>query len=278
MRLYYYPGCSLATTAKECNRSLMEVTKFLDLELIDIPDWNCCGSTSAHSIERRIALDLSLRNLSLLPPDEILMVMCPNCLHNFHQSQQMVKVDPHRRFVLENRWQRPIDPNAPVMHFLEILAEMDPKFLQSRAKRELKGLKVAPYYGCMLSRPPLVSFYHCYRGLIERLMESFGAQTVLWPNLTKCCGTFLSAAKPPATIEAVNQIIGTAIESGAECLVTACAMCQLNLEIRCTLKEKIPTFHFTELLAIVLGAQNWQSWFSYHLVDPVSILENRHII
>ncbi len=279
MKLYYYPGCSLATTAKECNHSLKEASKHLGLELIDIPDWNCCGSTSAHSINRRLALDLSLRNLSLIPEDnEILMVMCPSCMHNFHQSQQIIKKEPHRRLVLENRWQRSINPDIPVMHFLEILGEMDPKDLQSKAQKQLAGLKIAPYYGCMLSRPPLVNFYHNYRGVIERLMESFGGTTVIWPNLTKCCGTFLSAVKPQATTEAVNQIIGTAIKSGAECLVTACAMCQLNLEIRCTLKEKIPTFHFTELLALILGATNWDKWFSHHLVNPIPLLERKKII
>ncbi len=278
MKFWYFPGCSMVTTAVECNRSLKEASLLLDLELLDLGDWNCCGSTSAHSLDRKLSLDLVLRNLSLVPQGETMMVMCPNCLHNFHQAQVFVKRDPHRRRVLENRWDRPIDPDLKVVHFLEVLGAMGKDFLKSRTQKNLSGMRVAPYYGCMLAGPPLVSPGHNYAGLMEQVLEAFSAEPILWPHITRCCGTFLSATRPRVATEAVNRIMSSAMEAGAECLVTSCAMCQLNLEIRCTLHKKIPIFHFTEILALMLGSTHWDRWFSFHIVDPRPLLRAHDII
>ncbi len=278
MKLHYFPGCSMVTTAKECNRSLQEASSLLDLELMELADWNCCGSTSAHSLDRKISLDLVLRNLSLMPEGKTMMVMCPNCLHNFHQAQKTIITNPHRRRVLENRWQRAIDPHIGVVHFLEVLNDMGPDFLRTRAEKELGNMHVAPYYGCMLARPPSVNLKRNYAGLMEDILQAFNAKPVLWPYMTRCCGTFLSATKPRVTTGSVNQIIGSAMKAGAQCLVTACAMCQLNLEIRCTLQNKIPVFHFTEILALMLGSTHWNNWFNYHIVDPRPLLKSYGII
>ncbi len=278
MRIWYFPGCSMVTTARECNRSLREASGLLDLELVELEDWNCCGSTSAHSLDRRLALDLALRNISLVPPGETMMVMCPNCLHNFHQAKSLVKRDPHRIRVLENRWKRPIDPHLEVSHFLEVLGGMERDFVKARIEKDLSGMKVAPYYGCMLAGPPLVKPVRPYAGLMEEVLSTLDARPVLWPHITRCCGTFLAATRPRVSTRAVNQIMGSAMESGAECLVTSCAMCQLNLEIRCTLPKRIPAFHFTEVLALVLGSTSWDKWFSYHIVDPRPLLRRHGVI
>ncbi len=165
-----------------------------------------------------------------------------------------------------------------MVHFLETLNDMGWNFLRQRSKKELGGMRVAPYYGCMLANPPSVTHKRNYAGIMEDILRAFNANPVLWPHMTRCCGTFLSATKPRTTTESVNQIVGSAIQAGAECLITACAMCQLNLEIRCSLSQKIPTFHFTEILALMLGSTHWNNWFNYHIVDPRPLLRLHGII
>ena len=112
------------------------------------------------------------------------------------------------------------------------------------------------------------------------MLEAFDANIVLWPNIRWCCGTFLTASKPEVAEDAINNIMESAAESGADCIVTACAMCQINLEMRCSLQEKIPVLHFSEILAIALGAgeEEWDIWFHHHLVDPRPVLARFAII
>ena len=115
-------------------------------------------------------------------------------------------------------------------------------------------------------------------GLVETILSHFGAEAHNWPFSSRCCGTFLSVAKPAVVTPMVNRIMQGAIDSKADCIVTACAMCQLNLEIRCTLKNQIPTFHFSELLSLSLGLGIKKSWLSSHLVDPGPLLKSKGFI
>ena len=151
---------------------------------------------------------------------------------------------------------------------MEVLVRHGLDRLKAAARRSLKGLKFVPYYGCTLYRPPRLRQEKYFEGEMERLLVSLGAVPVLAALRTRCCGSFLSATDPELVSPLVNEIIASARASGADCLVTACAMCQLNLEIRCTLSPSLPTFHFSEILALALGAPDYEKWFTRHLVDP----------
>ena len=278
MDLSYFPGCSLATTAKESNQSLMKVCEKLGLNLIELDDWNCCGSSSAHSLDQNLAFSLAARNLSLAPSERPLLVMCPSCLHRLQLAHKVISENPEARRQEEARWGRPIDPGLKIIHFFELLSDIEPSRLEAALVRPLKGLKVVPYYGCMLARPPSLRKERNYHGLIEKILTTLGAESLFWSFSARCCGTFLSAARPDIAVPLVNEIIGGAVKAGAECIVTACAMCQLNLEIRCTLEERIPTLHFSEILALAFGAKGSRSWFRRHLVDPVPLLKAKSLI
>ena len=278
MDFSYFPGCSLATTAKESNQSLMKVCEKLGLNLIELEDWNCCGSSSAHSLDQKLAFRLAARNLSLAPSDRPLLVMCPSCLHRLKLAHKVISENPEARAREEARWGRPIDPGLKIMHFFELLSGIEPSRLEAALVRPLGGLKFVPYYGCMLARPPSLRKERNYHGLIEKILSTLGAESLSWSFSARCCGTFLSAARPDIAVPLVNEIIGGAVKAGAECIVTACAMCQLNLEIRCTLKDKIPTLHFSEILALAFGAKGSKSWFKRHLVDPMPLLKSKGLI
>ena len=130
----------------------------------------------------------------------------------------------------------------------------------------------------MLSRPNALQFDKDYYGLIEKTLTSVGGESISWPYYSQCCGTFLSVAKPDIITPIVNEIMQGAIDAKADCIVTACAMCHLNLEVRCNMQNPVPTLHLSELLSLVLGCSEYKSWFSRHLVDPQPMLKSKGLI
>jgi heterodisulfide reductase subunit B len=278
VELSYFPGCSMATSAKESNLSLMEVTSRLGLKLIELEDWNCCGSSSAHSLDQELAFHLTSRNLSLADPGRPLMIMCPTCLHRHQLAHKRIKEDPEFRAQEEKRWGRPISPELKIFHFFEVLSNVELSRLEKAIVQKLNGLKFVPYYGCMLARPPALRRERNYHQLMEKILSGFGAEPLPWAYSARCCGTFLAAARPDVATPLVNRIIEGAKKAGAECIITACAMCQLNLEIRCSLDTNVPVLHLSEILALVLGAENHRDWFKRHLVDPCPVLKEKGLL
>ncbi len=271
----YFPGCSLATTARENNASLIAVCKETGLNLVELDDWNCCGSSSAHSLFPDIALNLASRNLSLAPPGRPLLVACPSCNLRLRHAHLHLQKDATARDQYKSLWGRDFDPDLKIIHFFELFAE-GKLSKHARGKEDLlKGLKFVPYYGCMLTRPPALRREKNYHGLMEDVLSSIGAEPLRWALGSRCCGTFLSAAKPAVVTQMVNEIVQNAIDSGAECIVTACSMCHLNVEMRCNLKKRVPVFHFSELLSLSPGSARHKDWFSRHLVDPVPLLKSK---
>lgn len=278
LKFSYFPGCSVATTATESNHSLMQACRILGLHLQELEDWNCCGSSSAYSVDPELGFNLSARNLSLAPPDRPLLVMCPRCLHHLRHAHLDMQQDPRLRRDQERRWGRPISPDLEIMHFLEALVRFGLDRLQKGAVRSLNGLKFVPYYGCTLFRPPALHRQKYYQAEMENILTALGAKPVRGAYNNRCCGSFLSAVRPEVVTPLVNEIIGSAVSAGADCLVTSCVMCQLNLEVRCNADRKLPVFHFSEILALALGAQDYEAWFTRHLVDPRPLLEDRGLI
>lgn len=259
----------------------MSLLKFCDkvnIDLEELEDWNCCGSSSAHSINHDVAQNLPMRNLSLVPEGTPLLIACPSCLMRMKSMYLQIKKDTSLRKEYENRWGKPFDNNLEIIHFFEIFDRINLQDYIENPKGKLKQLKVSPYYGCMLSMPPDLRHEKKYFGIMEKTLSNLGADIIPFGYGTKCCGTYLSVAKPKLAQTVVNQIVGKAMEAGAECLVTSCAMCHLNLEIRCTIKNPIPTLHFSELLSMALGAEDQKKWFPRHIVDPVPLLEKTGLL
>ncbi|RJQ60858.1 MAG: hypothetical protein C4530_06985 [Desulfobacteraceae bacterium] len=273
--LSYYPGCSLVTTARESNSSLMHLFRHVGFNLIELEGWNCCGSSSAHSIDSPLAFDLACRNLALASPDRPLLVACPSCILRLRHAYLHLKEDPEARSRYRRKWGKSFDPGLNIIHYFELLDQIDlPSFCNGSARR-LEGLKFVPYYGCMLAYPPLMRHQKNYYGLMEKILSSLGAGTQNWSYSSRCCGTFLTVARPEIVTPMINGIIEAAKAAGSDCIITACAMCHMNLEVRCTLEEKIPVLHFSEIVALALGIgkSHQKFWFSRHLVDPNPMLK-----
>ena len=274
----YFPGCSLATTAKENNASLKSFLHHFGIKLTEVPDWNCCGSSSTHSINSKLALGLAARNLFLAPKDKSMLIACPGCYLRLKHARMEINDSKEKQHGFEDHFEKVYEPNLHLIHFFELLAEMGDSSLFDHLTNRLNGLKIAPYYGCMLERPPSMNKEKNHYGLIEKIMSSLGAEPIRWAFSNRCCGTFLSVSRPDIAGKLVNRIMHGAIQAGSECIVTACAMCHLNLEIRCRPKNQIPIFHFSELLSLALERRAPKEWLKRHLIDPTELLDQRQLV
>jgi len=277
MTYSYFPGCSLATSAKENNRSMLSFCQQHSVSLEELKDWNCCGSSSAHSIDSELAHHLPARNLALAPPDRPLLVACPSCYLRLKSTHMDIAADPEAQKEFGRMWGRAFNPDLQIINFFDMLARVADSGAFEKNKESLKGLRFAPYYGCMLMRPPKMRREPTFSGLMEKVLSSLGADPVQWAHKARCCGTFLSVSRPLVSARSVKTIMDGAEKAGAECIVTACAMCHLNLEIR-SQQGKIPVLHFSELLSLAGGIGQGQGWFRRHLIDPRPLLRSRRLI
>ncbi len=276
----YFPGCSMATTARENNDSLKVFCRLNGIVLEDIEDWNCCGSSSAHMVDDEVAISLPARNLALAPRGRPVLAACPNCYLRLREAHVEIMQNPGLRHAFEKRWKKPFDPDLKIISFFELLSDMTDQGAFSGRQESLHGLVFAPYYGCMLAMPPKLrgKDERNPSGLMEKVLSGLGARPVRWMHRSRCCGTFLSVTRPLVASKSVAAIISGAEDAGAECIVTACSMCHLNLEIRSPRPCRIPILHFSEVLSLAAGIGSRMGWFSRHIIDPRPVLRARRLI
>lgn len=273
----YFPGCSLATSARENNESMVAFLKTFGVRLEELTDWNCCGSSSAHSIDSELAFDLACRNLSLAPEAKPLLVACPSCYLRLKGTHHRIDRNLAAKERYENKWHRAHLPELQIVHFFELLQAVSQTASFQNKLKKLAGLRIASYYGCMQAYPPALRQQQNFSGIMENVIDALGGTAIRWPFSARCCGTFLTAARPDIVSPIINQITHGAIQAGADCIVTACAMCHMNLEIRSARPNHLPIFHFSELLALALGLEISETWFSRHLIDPRPLLTEKKL-
>ncbi len=235
MTYYYYPGCSLSASAMEYDQSTRLVMKSLDQELLEIPDWTCCGATAAEAVGQVLAHALPARVLALAEKegkaDEIL-VPCSACYLNLKKAE----VEKQKRSKLAAKVDKVLAEEGlsysggiKVRHLLDVLAhDLGEAKLTAQITRSLSGLVVAPYYGCQALRP-FAEFDNPERPRsMEGIIRATGAASLVWEMSTACCGASNMTTKPKTAMELVGKILGAA--RGADLIVTVCPMCQLNLE------------------------------------------------
>ena len=281
MIVSYYPGCSLEGTASEYDESTRAVCQTLGIELEELEDWNCCGASSAHSTDEYLSVALPARNLSIAAKKGFkLVVPCAACYSRFKvaQAAQGVAIDV----------EIPGPDAVEVTHLLDFICE-EPNLEKVKEKvvKPLTDLKTVAYYGCLTVRPPKITGAADYEDPtgMDGLMTLVGAQSLPWSYKTDCCGGSLSMSRVDVVIDLVNRLFKMAREAGAECLVTACPMCQANLDTRQReVNNKynedyyLPVFYFTELLGLAFSHPDVSKWLSRHLVDPTKLLHAKGLI
>lgn len=266
MRYTYYPGCSLRGSGKDYEQSLVAVFRALGHELIELQDWNCCGFISYMSIDQAQALLLAARNLGLAEKEGVrdLIAPCTAC------QVVLKRVDDFRgRYpalmgqVLNalHNWGLDYHGDVRIRHPLDVLCDdIGVDEIKKRVQRDLNGLRVAPYYGCLYDRPYGVTEERFFPTKMEEMLRGLGVQVVDFHLRTKCCGGSLTSTVEDVGLRAVYILLHEAKRLGADMLATTCPLCQFNLDahqgrVRRRFNEdvRIPVLYFTQVLGLLLG-------------------------
>lgn len=264
MRYTFFPGCSLESTARDFYESTMAVVDALGIRLEELPGWTCCGSTPAHSVDAILSVALPARNLAAARElGRDLVVVCAACYSRLQAANVAMRESEDVRKRVKDTTGISYAGEVRVRHLLEVLAtDVGIAEIKSMAVRSLGGIKVAPYYGCLLTRPRELSVFPNPEDprLMEDLMIALGAEPVEWPHALECCGGSFGLTNRSATERLCRDILEMAKAAGAECLAAACPLCQANLDMRQKDIEAhygttlgVPVLYFTQLLGLALG-------------------------
>ena len=274
----YYPGCSLHSTGLEYGLSTQAVFQHLGLRLVEVPEWNCCGASSAHALDRQLAAALPARNLAIAQSAGYdLIAPCAACFNRIKGADYLMRTNPQARAELEDLIGFQFSGEIAVRPLLAVLREdYGTQRLADQVRKPLEGLKVVPYYGCLLVRPPHITQFDDPENprVMGELLEAAGAQVLPWSYATECCGGSLSLSRSGLVKDLVGKLAWHAREAGAEAIVTACPLCQVNLEMRQAERDKLPIFYFTELIGLALGIPEAAKWWKKHLIDPRPLLSS----
>jgi heterodisulfide reductase subunit B len=288
MKYAYYPGCSLHGTAKEYDLSTRAVCRELGIELQEVSDWNCCGSSSAHATNHLLAVALPARNLALVEAMGLdVAAPCAMCYSRLATAAYEMKQNPALRDTVREVTETDYQGRAQVKALVDVVVnQYGADAIKEKVKKPLTGLKVAAYYGCLLVRPPAVTGFDDPENpqSLDRLITALGGEPVNWSHKVECCGAGAVLAKPDIIIKLVNDILGAAKLAGADCIVTACPMCQSNLDSRQTTVERkygnkygLPIYYFTQLLGLSLGLPASALGLSTHFVDTINVLRSKQL-
>ncbi len=280
----YYPGCSLHGTAREYAASTALVCGALGIELQELEDWNCCGASSAHMTNPWLAIGLVGRNLMLAEQTGLKAVVlpCAACFARFKETQHAL-ADPTtaERAAVVAGGEIPMD--LTVLPLLGVLAEPgNLAGIRAKVERPLAGLKLAPYYGCLLTRPPEVTGFDDPEDpqTLDEVLRALGAEVVEWPGKTSCCGGSLPISRPDLVLSLSHQLLAWAEAAGADAIVTACPMCHSNLDTRQGQMRRaglgehhMPVYYFTELVGYALGMGPRELGIQRHLTEAVATLD-----
>lgn len=261
----YYPGCSLTVTNRAYDISTRSVARALGVELLELEDWNCCGATAYMPIREKRSFVLSARNLAIAEQHaRPLCTVCNACYVVLRKTNKYMAENPRLREEIGRALGAggmSYEGTVPVRHFLEIVVhELGEETVRRRVKRDLSHLKVACYSGCQLSRPFDDLDHPEYPEMMGTLMRWLGAEVVPFPMSAKCCGGMAMTTHPETGRVLSGKILKVAKQRGADCVATACPLCQINLE---AYQDKagaavgadcrIAVLYFTQLMGYALG-------------------------
>jgi heterodisulfide reductase subunit B2 len=272
MKLAYYPGCVSQSTGKEMDASTRAVCAALGIELEELEDWNCCGAT--HVSHELVATGLAARNMA--QTDLEIMTSCSICYSNLRAAAQRLEEPETREKVnaaLEKKYS-----GAKIRHaldvILEALAEDDERIVVP-----LKGLLVAPYYGCLLTRPA-GQYSPQFPTVLEKLIKRLQAEPVDFRLKTFCCGGPIFMPQEKAADDIAFRILAEAKRAGAEVIVTVCPLCHLMLDAKQKVLEQkrgekieIPVLYVTQLAGIALGLGPEELGLFMNCVSPMAMVE-----
>jgi len=281
----YYPGCSLEKIASSYHKSTLETTRVFDIDMQELDDWNCCGATTYFHVDGILAHTLVARNLALAEKEGLdLVAPCSACYKNAYFTNSYLKKDQdlaeHINFALEED-DLHFNGEIDVFHLIEVFAnEVGPEKLKEKVTNPLKGLNIAPYYGCQIVRPRKNGEEVENPQYFEQLIEATGANVTYFPERLRCCGGSLIMTSRVPALNLVRILLQSAEKNGADVIATACPMCQVNLECyQNAVNEEfgtdfhLPILYFTQLFGIALGISPKKLGFGIEMVSAKPIFK-----
>ena len=263
MKLGFYPGCSLNGTAREYNESVKALAPVFGIELVDIDDWNCCGASAAHAVNRDLSLALPARTLALAEKqgfDEI-VVPCAACFNRLAVAQYELNKDELLKKSVEKSIDMTFNNDIKILNVVQFIDKYIKDKITEKISHKFEH-QVACYYGCLLVRPHKIIGFDRVEDptSLDELMQLIGATTIDWGFKTECCGASLSIARTDLVAKLSGNIVKDAADRGAEAIIVACPMCQSNLDMRRPQIDKYvgkeistPVIYITQAIGLAVG-------------------------
>ncbi len=288
MKYAFYPGCSLEFSAVAYGKSIFATAKALGIDLVEVDDWNCCGATEYWTTEKMAALAVIARNLALVDPSaDGLTAPCAACYLNLRKADKLMVEHPALAAKVNDALGAGGLSYTPgrlrIMHLLELLfSDVGEEKIRAMVKRPLKGLRVAPYYGCQVVRPYADFDNPEYPVKLDEMLGWIGAEVVDYPVKAHCCGGHLTLISEDQAFELIRRLLQNAADYKTDVIACMCPMCQLNLDAyqgkvngHFGTDFNLPSLYFTQLLGLAFGLPEEELGIGKEIVAAQPVLSDR---
>ena len=276
MTLGFYPGCSLKGSSREYTESVLAVSKACGIDLVEIEDWNCCGATAAHNLNKELSLALPARILSLAEKQGMneIVVPCAACYSRLTVTKHELANNPVLNRTITNNNNLDYTGSVEILNIIQMLDKYVSPVLEGRIVKPFDR-KVACYYGCLLVRPHDILKFDREEDpqSMDEMMLKTGATPIDWAFKAECCGAGLSVSRTSSVGRLSGQIVKDAVDRGAEAIIVACPMCHSNLDMRreainsyLGMKIDIPVLYITQAIGLALGLDKKTLGLQRHFV------------
>lgn len=291
MEIAYYPGCTLKASSSLYDEQCKKIFSKLDINLIEIEDWNCCGATSAGKVDDFLAMAMPARNIGIAENAGFaeMIIPCSACYSRTLVAQKHIEDNNDFKKEINRTLANKVKGNIKITSILEaLLAKLKSGALAEKVEKKLKGIKAACYYGCLLTRFP------CHINIadnvenpqaMEKIIKALGAKPLDWNYKTDCCGASAAVNDEDTALSLMAKIMKDAVERNANCFVVACPMCQFNMdayqdrfcEIN-NINKRLPVYFITELTGLAFGVKIEELHIDGHFVNCMPLLKELNLL
>jgi heterodisulfide reductase subunit B2 len=277
LEIGYYPGCALHGSSNDYEASVRACLIALGVELRELDDWICCGATAAHSLNHKLAVALPARNLAIAQRDGLdeLLAPCPMCSMELIKAGTALAACPSLRKEISQIVELDVQGGTQVLNLIQVFQKVGIEYIRQRAVKPLAEFRPACYYGCLLTRvPESMQFDDCEQpSSMETLLAALGARPVEWNYKTECCGAGMTMADEDTVLGLSHRILANAADHGANCIVVACPMCHVNLDMkqadidrRHEVRHGMVVYYLSDLVGLALGIDEHTLGIDRHFV------------
>lgn len=279
LKFALFPGCVLKGAAAEAYTSLKKVCDKLGIELVEIPEWTCCGASHAQGVNELAALAVNARNISIAENMGLpVLTVCNTCTLQLRAAKARLDSNSElkakvNKILKESGHPYEYKGTVEITHLLWVL-DKNLDLVKKNVTKPLSGMKVAAYYGCHILRPQEIMSHEDSKNpqSFERLVKALGAEPVPFKESRFCCGFHAQLAAEHDVLKATGMIVDSAAKAGADCLVTPCPLCQMQLDMNMPegldavkSQSEIPVLHLQQLIGFAMGLSKTDMGFDRHV-------------